>query len=87
MYKLEPYRHRLRLPDGRIVVLLWLATGCVLNAAVGAGKGKLRGEHVLLGGVRWWLKPGDILLDDAFYNFPGCHNAQGCEAVGEGSCP
>ena len=37
-------------PIARMVVLLSLATGCVLDAAIGAGKGKLTGEHALLRG-------------------------------------
>ncbi len=35
-------------PIARIVVTLSLATGSVLDAAMGASKGKLTGEHALL---------------------------------------
>ena len=35
-------------PIARIVVLISLATGCVLDAAIGAGKGKLTGEMALI---------------------------------------
>ena len=35
-------------PIARIVVMLSLATGSVLDAAMGASKGKLTGEHALL---------------------------------------
>ena len=37
-------------PLARIVVLLSLATGCVVDAAVGSSKGKLTGEHALVRG-------------------------------------
>lgn len=55
-------------PIARIVVLISLATGCVLDAAMGAGKGKLTGEHALLRSLRGRLRPGDILLADAYYS-------------------
>ena len=55
-------------PIARIVVLLSLATGCVLDAAIGAGKGKLTGEHALFRGLHRRLKPGSILLGDAYYS-------------------
>jgi putative transposase len=51
-----------------MVVLLSLATGCVLDAAIGAGKGKLTGEHALLRGLHRRLKPGDLLLGDSYYS-------------------
>ena len=55
-------------PIARIVVLLSLATGSVLDAAIGASKGKLTGEHALLRSLHRRLKPGDILLADAYYS-------------------
>src|SRR5262245_58947356 len=55
-------------PIARIVVLLSLATGCVLDAAIAASKGQLTGEHALLRSLRGRLKPGDILLADAYYS-------------------
>jgi Transposase DDE domain len=55
-------------PIARIVVLLSLATGCVLDAALGGGKGKRTGEHALLRGLHGRLRPGDILLGDAYYS-------------------
>jgi hypothetical protein len=55
-------------PIACIVVLLSLATGCVLEAAIGRSKGKLTGEHALLRGMHRRLKPGDILLGDAYYS-------------------
>jgi Transposase DDE domain len=55
-------------PIARMVVLLSLATGCVLDAAIGAGKGKLTGEHALLRGLYGRFKPDDIALADAYYS-------------------
>ncbi len=55
-------------PIARIVVLLSLATGSVLDAAMGASKGKLTGEHALLRSIHGRLKRGDILLADAYYS-------------------
>ena len=55
-------------PIARIVVLLSLATGCVLEAAIGASKGKLTGEHALFRSLHKQLKPGDIVLADAYYS-------------------
>jgi hypothetical protein len=55
-------------PIARIVVMLSLATGSVLDAAIGASKGKLTGEHALLRSLHRRLKPGDIVLADAYYS-------------------
>jgi Transposase DDE domain len=51
-------------PIARIVVLIALATGAVLDAAVGPRKGKLSGEGTLLRGLHGRLRRGDILLGD-----------------------
>jgi hypothetical protein len=50
------------------LVLLSLTTGCGLDDAIGASKGKLTGEHALLHSLRGRLMPGDILLADAYYS-------------------
>jgi hypothetical protein len=55
-------------PIARIVVLIALATGCVLDAAIGAGRGKLTGEHALLRSLHGRLRRGDIVLADAYYS-------------------
>ena len=55
-------------PIVRIVVLVSLATGCVLDAAIGGGRGKLTGEHALLRGLHGRLRRGDILLADSYYS-------------------
>ncbi len=55
-------------PLARIVVLIALATGAVLDAAIGAGKGKLTGEMALVRGLHGRLKRGDIVLADSYYS-------------------
>jgi Transposase DDE domain len=55
-------------PLARIVVLIALATGCVIDAAIGAGKGKLTGEMALVRGLHGRLSRGDILLADSYYS-------------------
>ena len=55
-------------PIARIVVLISLATGGVLDAAIGAGKGKLTGEMALIRSMHGRLKPGDIVLADSYYS-------------------
>lgn len=51
-------------PIARIVVLISLATGAILDAAIGPRKGKLSGESTLLRGLHGRLGRGDILLAD-----------------------
>jgi hypothetical protein len=51
-------------PIARIVVLIALATGAVLDAAIGPRKGKLSGEGTLLRGLHGRLARGHILLGD-----------------------
>jgi hypothetical protein len=55
-------------PIARIVVLISLATGCALDAAIGASRGKLTGEHALLRSLHGRLRRGDIVLADAYYS-------------------
>jgi hypothetical protein len=55
-------------PIARIVVLIALATGCVLDAAIGGGRGKRTGEMALLRGLHGRLRRGDILLADSYYS-------------------
>jgi hypothetical protein len=55
-------------PIARIVVLLSLATGCAIDAAIGSSKGKLTGEHALFRSLHGRLKPGDIVLADSYYS-------------------
>jgi hypothetical protein len=55
-------------PIARIVVLLSLATGAVLDLAMAPWSGKLTGENALLRGLRHCLEPGNILLADSYYS-------------------
>src|SRR4051795_474440 len=55
-------------PIARVVVLISLAIGCVLDAAIGAGKGKLTGEMALTRTLHGRLRPGDIVLADSYYS-------------------
>jgi hypothetical protein len=53
-------------PIAQMVVLVCLATGGVLDAAIGRRTGKLSGEHALLRSLHGRLEAGDILLGDAY---------------------
>lgn len=54
-------------PVARVVVLIALATGVVLDAAVGRCVGKLTGESALLRGLHKRLRRDDIVLADRYY--------------------
>lgn len=54
-------------PVARIVVLISLATGVVIDAAIGRCSGKLTGESTLLRGLHERLKRDDIVLADRYY--------------------
>jgi len=53
-------------PVARVVVLIALATGVVLDAAVGRCTGKLTGESTLLRGLHARLRRNDIVLADRY---------------------
>jgi len=55
-------------PISRIVALICLASGVILNAAMGKYKGKGGSEHALFRQLFDSLKPGDILLADRYYS-------------------
>ncbi len=55
-------------PLAQVVVLISLATGCVLDAAIGGGRGTLTGEMALVRGLHGRLRRGDILLADSYYS-------------------
>jgi len=57
----------LGFPLARLVILLSLATGGVLDMAVGPNKGKKTGEHALLRQILGALSPDDILIADRYY--------------------
>jgi hypothetical protein len=50
------------------VVLICLATGCVIDAAIGPSRGKLTGEMALIRTLHGRLRRGDILVADAYYS-------------------
>lgn len=55
-------------PIAQMVVLVCLATGVVLDAAIGRRVGAQTGEHALLRRLHDRLRPGDIVLADAYYS-------------------
>jgi hypothetical protein len=54
-------------PAARLVVLLSLATGAALDAAIGPCRGKKTGEQSLFRGLQPRLEQGDILLGDRLF--------------------
>jgi hypothetical protein len=68
-YPQHPHQKRgCGFPIARIVVLLDLATGVVLDLAMAPWSGKLTGENALLRGLRHCLQQGNILLADSYYS-------------------
>lgn len=57
----------LGFPIARVVGLLSLATGAVLDAAIGPCMGKGTSEHGLLAQMLDSVAPGDVLLADRYY--------------------
>ncbi|ESQ15589.1 MAG: IS4 family transposase [Thiohalocapsa sp. PB-PSB1] len=60
-------REGLGFPIMRLVVLLCLASGALLDAAEGACKGKGGDEQTLFRGLLGTLRHGDVLLGDAYF--------------------
>lgn len=54
-------------PLARLVVVICLATGAALDAAIGPHQGKGSGELSLVRQVLGNLRPGDVMLADALY--------------------
>jgi len=54
-------------PLARIVIIISLSVGTIIDYAIGACKGKGTGEHSLLRTILHRLKNGDVLLGDAYY--------------------
>jgi hypothetical protein len=54
-------------PVARVVVLIALAIGAVLDATIGRCTGKLTGEGTLLRGLHGRLRRSDIVLADRYY--------------------
>jgi hypothetical protein len=57
----------LGFPIARLVVVFCLATGTVLEAALGRYEGKQTGENALLRTLADGFEPGDVLLADRYY--------------------
>ncbi|HVR51542.1 MAG TPA: transposase [Pseudorhodoferax sp.] len=58
----------------RLVVVICLASGAVLDAAIGPHQGKGTGEISLVRQVLHSFRPGDVMLADALYcKLPDCH--------------
>jgi hypothetical protein len=55
-------------PLARAVAVISLATGCVLDMALGPWKGKLTGEHALLRRLMSAFCPGDVAVADRYYD-------------------
>lgn len=58
----------LGFPICRILGVICLASGCIVNAAMGPYRGKGASEHGLLRRLIDTFKPGDIILGDAIYS-------------------
>ncbi|MBF0433886.1 MAG: transposase [Magnetococcales bacterium] len=58
----------LGFPLARLVILIFYATGAVLDMAMGSNKGKKTGEHALLRQILHTLKSGDVLIADCYYS-------------------
>ena len=54
-------------PIARVVAVISLATGAVMDFAIGPYQGKETGEHALLRKLLHCLRPGDIALADSYY--------------------
>jgi hypothetical protein len=57
----------LGFPLCRLVAIMCLGSGALLNAAIGPYRGKGGDEHTLLRSILSTLNPGDILLGDGYY--------------------
>lgn len=55
-------------PLARIVAVICLSTGVVLDMAIGPQKGKKTGEHALLRELRSSFQANDIILGDRYYS-------------------
>lgn len=60
-------RAGLGFPICRVVAITCLASGALLNAAIGSFEGKGNGEQSLLRSMQESFQPGDIVLGDAYF--------------------
>ncbi|EAR21250.1 IS4 family transposase [Nitrococcus mobilis] len=76
----------LGFPIGRLVGITYLASGALLNAAIGRFQGKGGNEQTLLRSMQESFAPGDILIGDAFfatYFFIAAMQAKGVDILME----
>ena len=74
----------LGFPICRIVGIICLSSGAILNTAMGPYKGKGTGESSLLRGILDTFNPGNVVLDDALfgsYFFLAALREKGVDAV------
>ena len=64
----QKLRKRNRFSNSRIVVVMSLTVGTILDYAIGPFKGKGTGESALLRSIFGCIKTGDILLGDRYYS-------------------
>jgi hypothetical protein len=65
--QLSSQKPGLGFPIARFVVLFCLATGSVLEAAIGQYQGKQTGENALFRSLWDGLEPGDVVLGDRYF--------------------
>ena len=65
--QLASQKRGLGFPIARFVVIFCLATGSVLEAALGKYQGKQTGENALFRSLWDDLEPGDVVLGDRYY--------------------
>lgn len=73
-------------PIARLAAVFSLATGCIMDLAIGPYKGKQTGEFALVRELMHCFKPGDVVLGDAYYCsyfFVAFLNAMGVDVVFE----
>ncbi len=58
----------LGFPSARMVALICLGSGAILDAAMGPCNGKGTGEHALFRQLLDILEPGDVILADRYYS-------------------
>ena len=63
----ESQKEGVGFPIARLVAIISLSCGAVLDVAIGPYKGKETGEHALLRQILGSISTGDIVLGDRYY--------------------
>ena len=63
----ESQKEYVGFPIARLVAIISLSCGTVLDVAIGACKGKETGEHALLCQILGSISTGNIILEDRYY--------------------